>query len=172
MKLMAAEPEPRPSITKVWAKNFRSIEYAELELDPLTVLVGPNASGKSNLLDMLGLLADAIRDGLETAITRRGGIDSVGRRSPTGRVLGPEIGFQFENSTATLKYSVALVRRGKGEFRVRREFARVEPIDSSVGPCEVEFKNGRLTKPNVREVLEQNRRGHNGDGRDTSSTSE
>ena len=68
---MAAEPEPRPSITKVWAKNFRSIEYAELELDPLTVLVGPNASGKSNLLDMLGLLADAVRDGLETAIPPR-----------------------------------------------------------------------------------------------------
>ena len=156
MKLMAAEPEPQPSITKVWAKNFRSIEYAELELDPLTVLVGPNASGKSNLLDMLGLLADAIRDGLETAVTRRGGIDSIGRRSPTGRVLGPEIGFQFENSTATLKYSVALVRRGKGEFQVRREFASVEPIDSSVGPCEIEIKNSRLTKPNVNKVLEQN----------------
>ena len=153
---MAAEPEPQPSITKVWAKNFRSIEYAELELDPLTVLVGPNASGKSNLLDIFGFLADAARDGLETAITRRGGIDSIGRRSPTGRVLGPEIGFKFENSTATLKYTVALVRRGKGEFRVRREFASVEPIDSSVGPCEVEIKNNRLTKPNVNKVLERN----------------
>ena len=166
---MAAEPEPQPSITKVWAKNFRSIEYAELELDPLTVLVGPNASGKRNLLDILGFLADAARDGLETAITLRGGIGSIGRRSPTGRVLGPEIGFQFENLTATLKYSVALVRRGKGEFQIRREFARVEPIDSSVGPCEIEFKNGRLTKPNVREVLERSGRVHNGDGRDTSS---
>ena len=58
---MATEPEPRPTITKVWAKNFRSIEYAELELGPLTVLVGPNASGKSNLLDVLGFLADAAR---------------------------------------------------------------------------------------------------------------
>ena len=163
--MMVAEPGRRPSITRVWAKNFRSIEYAELELDPLTVLVGPNASGKSNLLDMLGLLADAVRDGLETAITRRGGIDSIGRRSPTGRVFGPEIGFQFDNLTATFKYSVALVRRGKGEFQVRREFASVEPIDSSVGPCEIEFKNGRLTKPNVIAVLERSE-----DGRDTSAT--
>ena len=62
---MATESEPRPTITKVWAKNFRSIEYAELELDPLTVLVGPNASGKSNLLDILSFLADAARDGLK-----------------------------------------------------------------------------------------------------------
>ena len=169
MKLMAAEPEPQPSTIKVWAKNFRSIEYAELELDPLTVLVGPNASGKSNLLDILGFLGDAVREGLETAITRRGGIDSIGRRSPTGRVLGPEIGLQFKNLTATLEYSVALVRRVKGEFEVRREFARVEPIDSSVGPCEIEYKNGRLTKPNVRKELERSGRGQNGDGRDASN---
>jgi predicted ATPase len=93
--MMAAEPEPRPAITKVWAKNFRSIEYAELELDPLTVLVGPNASGKSNLLDILGFLSDAARDGLESAINRRGGIDSIGRRTANGRVLGPEVGFRW-----------------------------------------------------------------------------
>ena len=105
----------------------------------------------------------------ETAITRRGGIDSIGRRSPTGRVLGPESGFQFKNLTATLEYSVALVRRVKGEFEVRREFARVEPIDSSVGPCEIEYKNGRLTKPNVRKELERSGRGQNGDGRDPST---
>ena len=70
---MTAEPEPRPYITRVWARNFRSIEHAELDLEPLTVLVGPNASGKSNLLDILGFLADAARHGLEAAVTRRGG---------------------------------------------------------------------------------------------------
>ena len=37
---MMEETEFGPSLTKVWAKNFRSIEYAELELGPLTVLVG------------------------------------------------------------------------------------------------------------------------------------
>ena len=70
---MTAELEVRPYITRVWARNFRSIEHAELELGRLTVLVGPNASGKSNLLDILGFLADAARDGLEAAVTRRGG---------------------------------------------------------------------------------------------------
>ena len=153
---MAAEPEPRPSITKVWAKNFRSIEYAELELDPLTVLVGPNASGKSNLLDILGFLGDAVRYGLETAITQRGGIDSIGRRSSTGRVLGPEIGFHFENTTTTLKYSVALLRRGKGEFRVRREVARVESHRFTRWSVrELNSRTAGLTKPNVQQdVLE------------------
>ena len=86
---MVEEPEYHPHIAKVWAKNFRSIESAHLELGPLTVLVGPNASGKSNLMDILGFHGDVAHLGLETAITRRGGIDSVGRRSPAGRTLGP-----------------------------------------------------------------------------------
>ena len=90
---MVEAPDDRPSITRVWARNFRSIEYAELELGPLTVLAGPNASGKSNLMDVLAFLGDTVRLGLETAITRRGGIDSISRRSPSGRVLSPGVGF-------------------------------------------------------------------------------
>ena len=152
---MVTEPELRQPISKVWARNFRSIEYAELELGPLTVLVGPNASGKSNLLDILGFLADAVRYGLETAITRRGGIDSIGRKSPTGRVLGPEIGFQYVSSGGTLEYSVALARRGKGEYRVKREYARMEPADSGVAPFEFEIANRRITKPNLKRILKR-----------------
>ena len=150
---MVTEPELRQPISKVWARNFRSIEYAELELGPLTVLVGPNASGKSNLLDILGFLADAVRYGLETAITRRGGIDSIGRKSPTGRVLGPEIGFQYVSSGGTLEYSVSLTRLGKGEYRVKREFARLEPTDSGIDPVEFERTAGRVTKPNLKKIL-------------------
>ena len=130
---MVVDSESRPRIAKVWANNFRSIESAELELGPLTVLVGPNASGKSNLMDILWFLGDSARLGLEAAITRRGGIDSIGRKSPTGRVLGPEIGYRVRISQwGTLEYTVALTRRGKGEYRVKRESAKLEPTDSDL----------------------------------------
>lgn len=81
-------------ITRLWARNFRSIGSAELELDPLTVLVGPNASGKSNLLDMAGFLGDIARYGLETAVTRRGGMGSIARRNPAGAVAASEVGLE------------------------------------------------------------------------------
>ena len=148
---MTAEPEPRPYITRVWARNFRSIEYAELELEPLTVLVGPNASGKSNLMDVLGFMGDAARHGLETAISRRGGIDSIGRRSPNGKILAPEIGFRCEFPRGSLEYCASFVRRSKGEYRVKRESTRLKPVDSRADQLEVELTDGRLTKPDLKQ---------------------
>ena len=48
--------EVKPFLEKVHIKNYRSLRDVELPLKPLTVLVGPNASGKSNVLNALILL--------------------------------------------------------------------------------------------------------------------
>lgn len=44
-------------ITKFWGKNFGKLGDFSVELNPLTLLVGPNASGKSTFLRGLRLLA-------------------------------------------------------------------------------------------------------------------
>jgi hypothetical protein len=41
---------------KLSVKNFKSIKDVELKLTPITVLIGPPAAGKSNLLDAIVLL--------------------------------------------------------------------------------------------------------------------
>lgn len=69
----------RPLVT-VRAKNFRSLRDVEVELQPLNVLVGPNASGKSNFLDLIAFLGDAVREDLRPAIERRGGFEHVAFR--------------------------------------------------------------------------------------------
>ncbi len=43
-------------IKKVTIKNFRSIKYLELELTKFNALIGPNSSGKSNILAALNLV--------------------------------------------------------------------------------------------------------------------
>ena len=43
-------------LEKIHIENFLSLHDIELPLKPLTVLVGPNASGKSNILNALHLL--------------------------------------------------------------------------------------------------------------------
>jgi len=44
-------------LSKIKIRNFKSIEDLELKLAPLTIFVGPNASGKSNVLENIAILA-------------------------------------------------------------------------------------------------------------------
>lgn len=46
-------------IEKIEIKSFKSIESLELELGQLNVFIGANGSGKSNLLEAIGVLAAA-----------------------------------------------------------------------------------------------------------------
>lgn len=65
------------TLTHLEIKNFRSIGEIELELSPLTVLVGPNASGKSNILDALQFVRDVFLHGLAAAVDKRQGANHV-----------------------------------------------------------------------------------------------
>ena len=58
-------------IRRIQALNYRCLRYADVRLDRFHVLVGPNASGKSTLFDVVAFLGDVVRDDLEAAIGRR-----------------------------------------------------------------------------------------------------
>lgn len=60
-------------IERLWLRHFKSFGEAKLELLPLTVLVGGNASGKSNLVQAFRFLHDLIHFGVEEAAARHGG---------------------------------------------------------------------------------------------------
>ena len=62
--------EQKVFLEKVHIKNYRSLRNVSLPLKPLTVLVGPNASGKSNVLAALYLFKEMmIREELPTVDT-------------------------------------------------------------------------------------------------------
>ena len=68
-------------ITRVVLRNFKSIGYCDVRLGPLTYLVGVNGSGKSNFLDALHLVRDALNGSFDNALNERGGLSEVRRRS-------------------------------------------------------------------------------------------
>jgi predicted ATPase len=72
----------RPFVSRVRLKNYKSIAECDVSLGPLTILIGPNASGKSNFLDALAFLARAIRTTPDQAIEERGGLDAILRNVP------------------------------------------------------------------------------------------
>ncbi len=60
-------------IRRIQALNYRCLRHVDVALDPFHVLVGPNASGKSTLFDVVAFLGDMVRDGLEAAVEKRTG---------------------------------------------------------------------------------------------------
>lgn len=68
-------------IRKISLANYRSIAQCEVELGPVTFLVGANGSGKSNFLDALAFAGDCVDTTPERALRLRGGVDDVRRRS-------------------------------------------------------------------------------------------
>jgi predicted ATPase len=75
---------PHPIIERLRVKNYRSLADVDIQLGPLNVLVGQNGSGKSNVIDVLRFVRDALMRGLDTAILDRGGMSSIRRWSPKG----------------------------------------------------------------------------------------
>ncbi|WP_327190857.1 AAA family ATPase [Streptomyces xinghaiensis] len=64
-------------LLELHVENFRSLRDVTIPLGPLTVLVGANGVGKSNVLKVFELLADIIGTDLEPALEARGGFDEV-----------------------------------------------------------------------------------------------
>ncbi|MEZ5399086.1 MAG: AAA family ATPase [Bryobacteraceae bacterium] len=107
-------------VHRVQIKNYRSIGACNVDLEDLTFLVGQNGSGKSNFLDALGFVTDALRSTLDHALRDRGGINEVRRHSgghPTH--FGIRLDFAIKEQTGHFAFEVGAMPNGG--FRVRRE---------------------------------------------------
>lgn len=60
-----------PMIRRIQALNYGCLRHVDLALGEFHVLVGPNASGKSTLFDVVAFLGDMVRDGVEAAVGNR-----------------------------------------------------------------------------------------------------
>ncbi len=58
-------------LVRIEALRYRCLRDIDVPLDSLQVMVGPNASGKSTFLDVVGIVADLLQTDLETALERR-----------------------------------------------------------------------------------------------------
>ena len=88
-------------------KAFKSLEEAEIELGRVNVFIGANGSGKSNLLEAIGILGAAANGRVDTeALIRRGvrpGLPSLYKSSFKGRRQPHNIEFSGASDTAEFK---------------------------------------------------------------------
>lgn len=58
-------------LRRIEALGYRCFRHVEVELDDFQILVGPNAAGKSTLLDAVGFLGEFVTMGLQEAVRKR-----------------------------------------------------------------------------------------------------
>ena len=72
-------------LTRVEIDGFKTFESFALDLRPLSAVVGPNASGKSNLFDSLRFLSLLAQQDIRTAMKDLRGLpEELFRRTPQG----------------------------------------------------------------------------------------
>ena len=125
-------------IRRLQALNYRCMQYADVELGRFHILVGPNASGKSTLFDVIAFLGDLVSEGLEAAVASRTSNfqDLVWGRP--AKDLGFELAVEFdipdrlrallpsEKDYAAFRYEVA-IRETDGDIRIDSERGMLMP---------------------------------------------
>lgn len=111
------------------ASNWRNFKTVTFDVGDRLFIVGPNASGKSNLLDVFRFLSDlaAPDGGLSSAIERRGGLSKVrslfARNHARGRLI---VDVTLKDAETTWRYRLAIRGEAGGRNRPIVDEERVE----------------------------------------------
>ncbi len=107
-------------ISHLKLKNWRNFTEVDVPLRKRQFLVGPNASGKSNLLDVFRFLRDVAKQrggGLQEAIAKRGGLSKIrclsARREPEV-VIGIFLRDATEDNTPKWQYEIGIKQETRG----------------------------------------------------------
>lgn len=105
-------------------KNFRDLSF---DVGHRLFIVGPNAAGKSNLLDVFRFLGDIVAPGggMAQAVEQRGGLKKV-RSLFSRQHSSPSIDVKLRDGDDEWRYVLVIRQEGSGHRRVLVEEERVE----------------------------------------------
>ena len=90
--------EAKMTIKKISVSNFKSFGDLDIELGNLNILIGANASGKSNFLQIFKFLRDITNHGLNNAISLQGGAEYL-RNINLGSTKNFSLKFVYTSNT-------------------------------------------------------------------------
>src|ERR1700712_1159323 len=111
-------------VQRLILQNWRNFQHADILLRDVTYIVGANATGKSNLLDVFRFLRDICNPtngALQAAVAQRGGISKLrclhARRDGNVRIE-VHLAETSDALSPLWRYTIAFNAEGKGARRV------------------------------------------------------
>ena len=115
-------------VSHLIVKNWRNFRSVDVPLKERMFLIGPNASGKSNLLDVFRFLRDIAKPGggLQQAVSQRGGLSKI-RCLAARREPDVEISVQLadDGRTPSWEYSIGIKQQVRGYRQPYLAYERV-----------------------------------------------
>ncbi len=84
-------------VKNIKVSNFKTFSNANVDLSMFNILIGSNASGKSNFINILKFVKDISENGLYSAISQQGGIEYIRNvKIKSTKKLSVELNFGFD----------------------------------------------------------------------------
>lgn len=127
-------------IKKIEIKNFRSILDSSVDLKDLTVIVGANATGKSNLIKAIDFISDLTDFGLQETVYKRGGFGEIlpkQHKSVYDKEIYLKLEFELEPPEnwdkyklppLSVGYEIGFIKTKRNPLKITRESLKVKSI--------------------------------------------
>ena len=107
-------------IKSIEIEGFRSLRHVRLDLRPLNVFIGPNQSGKTNILDALDFLSQAVQGKLTPALYHsRGGLANLLWAGKGAK----QIRYRIEFEPGPVLYTFTIEQQSQGHV-IAEEFVK------------------------------------------------
>jgi predicted ATPase len=146
-------------IKSIEVRNFRSFKRLYTQLGRLNILVGANASGKSNFVEFFKFIRDISTFGLRNAVSLQGGAQylrniSLGASEECTVRIVADLGFTFMHEDVSLssceliyEFSLAFPRTGSN-FRISKDELTISfdcnKVESQTGKPEARLGCGKV----------------------------
>ncbi len=130
------------SIRRLTVTNFKSFRHLEVEPGNFTVVIGSNASGKSNFIQVIKFLRDIAKYGLANAVSLQGGVEYL-RNTLIG--AGEPFSFRIDYATDGSRPDIVALKAGSPVLFSPREISYAFSLSFPDGGESYEISSDTLT---------------------------
>ena len=145
-------------MTQLHVEGYRSLVNVELPMRPLAVMIGPNGSGKTSLLEVFQLLKEAAQENLAKAVEHMGGLNAALPRvanGPDRLKISLEVDAESKTIREPMRYRFELLPRDTGYVisLERLEWQRDKLLPGPFYYISTEYGDMRYYEPDRRQMV-------------------